>query len=141
MLGINIRMRKATNTILIVTAIFTCLIMLYGGEPSSIDWWRGIAGHFGWACLPYGILLFFNMIKRGVFKKDFVLLVTTIIVSGFALFIYVDTFFIHLDAQGGLIFLFLPMYQIIASIFGGLTGLGFYVRSSNAQPPAARDGA
>ena len=107
--------------------------MLYAGDPTSSDWWSGMIGFFGRACLPYGILLVFNTIKGGEIKKDIALLITTIIVSGFAIFMLVDAFFIHIDAQSGLIFLFLPMYQSIASIIGGLIGLILYVRSGSAQ--------
>jgi len=88
---------------------------------------------FGWACLPYGILLFFNNIYRGVFKKDLVLLITTIVVTIFAVLILIDSFFIHIDAQSGLVFLFLPVYQAVAACIGGLIGLGLHQRSENAQ--------
>jgi hypothetical protein len=103
--------------------------MLYAGNPSSADWWSGIFGFFGWACLPYGILLFLNIIKAGKLKKDIVLLLTTAIVSGFGIILIIDAFFIHIDAQGGLVFLFIPIYQSIAAIAGGLIGLVFYVKS------------
>ena len=114
--------------------------MLYAGDPASLDWWNDMPRLFGWACLPYGILLFFNNIWNGVSKKDLSLLITTSIVSSFAVIMLVDAFFIHPDAQSGLIFLFMPAYQSIAAILGGLIGLGLHQRSSNAQHPAARDG-
>ena len=122
-------MRKFTNIILVFSILFTFLIMLYAGNPSSADWWSGIFGFLGWACLPYGILLFLNIIKPGKLKKDIVLLVTTAIVSGFGIIMIIDAFFIDIDAQGGLVFLFIPIYQSIAAIAGGLIGLVFYVRS------------
>jgi len=129
-------MIKYTNLVLVLSVLFTVLIILYAGDPSSADWWRDWTRFFGWACLPYGILLFFNNIYRGIYKKDLTLLITTIIVSGFGAFMLIDAFFIHIDAQGGLIFLFLPVYQAIAAIFGGLIGLGLHQRSLNAQHPA-----
>jgi len=98
-------------------------------QSSSADWWSGIFGFLAWACLPYGILLFLNIIQPGKIRKDIALLVTTAIVSGFGIILIIDAFFIHIDAQGGLVFLFIPMYQSIAAIAGGLIGLVFYVRS------------
>jgi len=126
-------MIKCTNIILVFSVLFTVLIMLHAGDPSSADWWKGIPGFFGWACLPYGILLFFNNIYRGVFKKDLVLLITTAVVTGFAVLILIDSLFIHIDAQSGMIFLFLPVYQVLAAFVGGLIGLGLHQRSINAQ--------
>jgi len=126
-------MIKYTNIILIFSVLFTALIMLHAGDPSSADWWKGMIRFFGWACLPYGILLFFNNIYRGVFKKDLILLITTIVVTIFAVLILIDSFFIHIDAQSGLVFLFLPVYQAVAACIGGLIGLGLHQRSENAQ--------
>lgn len=108
--------------------------MLYTGKPYSSDWWRGVIGYFGWAFLPYVILLIFNFIKNGNLKKDIAIFVTSIIVSGSAMFFLIDGFFIHIDAQNALLFVFLPGYQSIVSVAGGLIGLVLYVRSEGAQP-------
>jgi hypothetical protein len=76
------------------------------------------------------------MLKSGVPKKDINLFVTSIIVCGSGLLILVDAFFIHLDAQNALLFIFLPAYQSVASVAGGLIGMILYVRSKSAQPNA-----
>lgn len=128
-LSIQKKMRRYTNLILILAVLFTLIILLYAGDPSSLDGWNGMPRFFGWACLPYGILLFFNNIWSGVFKKDLSLLITTSVVSSFAVLMVVDAFFIHPDAQSGLIFLFLPGYQAIAAILGGLIGFGLHQKS------------
>lgn len=129
-------MRKTTNIILAFSVLFTFSIMIYTGKSYSFKSWIGDIGYFGWACLPYVIILIFNMIKRGNPRKDTAIVVTSIIVSGSAALILIDAFFIHLDAQNALIFLSLPGYQSIFSIAGGLIGLILYVRSEAAQPSA-----
>jgi len=43
---------------------------------------------------------------------------TTIAVSGFALYIYTVAFFVKPDAQSGLVFLFIPLWQWIAALVG-----------------------
>lgn len=76
------------------------------------------------------------MIKRGNPKKNITVFITAIIVSCSAVFILIDAFFIHLDAQNALIFLFLSGYKSIVSVVGGLIGLILYVRTEAAQPDA-----
>ncbi len=127
-------MIKYTNFILVFSVLFTALIMLLAGNPSSAGWWKGMPSFFGWACLPYGMLLFLNNIYRGVFRKDLALLITTTVVTGFAVLMLLNVFFIHIDIQGGLVFLFLPAYQAVIAVIGGLIGLALHQRSLNAQP-------
>lgn len=132
-------MKKITNAILVLSILFTLSLILYAGNPFSSEWWNGVFEFFGLAFLPYVILLFFNNIYQGVFKKDLALLVTTAITSGFAAVMLIDAFFIHIDAQSGLIFLFLPVYQSIAAILGGLIGLCLHQKSLNAQQKNGAD--
>ena len=129
-------MRKVTDIALVFAILFTFTVRICAGA----DWWEGIIGSLSWSCLPYGILLFFNRIESGNSKKDIALLITTIMVSGFGMFILTDALLIHIDAQGGLIFLFLPFYQVIASILGGLIGIALDLMRVGAQQIAAADG-
>jgi hypothetical protein len=46
------------------------------------------------------------------------LLVTTVLVAGAAAAAYVDAFFIHLDAQGALILVFMPVWQWVGAVIG-----------------------
>jgi hypothetical protein len=102
--------------------------MIYAGDSYfSIDWWTDMLTVFSLNLLPFGILLFFNLIKEDCHKKDIAILVSTIIVCGFGIVILIDAFFIHIDAQSGLIFLFLPIIQSIVAIIGGMVGIALYV--------------
>jgi hypothetical protein len=67
-----------------------------------------------WSISPYlgmfiALLVFLR--KKILIKTFSVCMLAISLFSGFILF---DTMFVHIDAQGGLIFLFLPIYQWLA---------------------------
>ncbi len=69
-----------------------------------------------WAVLPY-LLLFFAV---WVFKKNEVIInilfTCTLLIVLPGILGYINALFIHIDAQGGLIFIFLPLYQICLTV-------------------------
>lgn len=122
-------MRRFVNIALLTTIIFTFFIMIYAGDSYfSFDWWKDMLAFFALSLLPFSILFFFNLMKEDFYKKDIAIFVSTIIVCGFGIVLLIDAFFIHIDAQSGLIFLFLPIIQSIVAIIGGMVGLVLYVR-------------
>ncbi len=75
-----------------------------------------------WVCLPY-ILLHLWLTQEPARNQKFILALETaaILFSGYA---YFDAFFVHIDAQSGLIFIFLPLWQCIAiGILRAIKGL------------------
>jgi predicted permease len=73
-----------------------------------------------WACLPFLILAGFGRMNRESSPSLVVVLVTMLAITGASLYMLFRAFVTHPDAQSGLIFVFLPFYQIIASIIGGI---------------------
>lgn len=65
-----------------------------------------------WGSLPWFLVVFFASIsKNNTFLK--VLAALTVFVGGIGIFGMVDVLYIHPDAQGGLVFLFFPLYQLM----------------------------
>jgi hypothetical protein len=73
-----------------------------------------------WCVSPYALIALALRGRWGSTEAVLVAFATTIAVCGFALYIYIITFFVKPDAQGGLVFLFVPLWQWI----GALAGLG-----------------
>jgi hypothetical protein len=73
-----------------------------------------------WCVSPYALLAL--ALRRPWMSTEAVLVAfaTTIAVSGFAMYIYTVAFFVKPDAQSGLVFLFIPLWQWV----GALIGLG-----------------
>jgi hypothetical protein len=86
----------------------------------AADWsWSGLAfllGLMAWSISPYVVLAVATRKPRASRAGTITLVATTILVAAFAAFVYVDVFFVHLDAQGALVLLFVPAVQ-----WGGAT--------------------
>lgn len=105
------------------------MVTIISGVSMARPWgdnyaYQDVSGYLGlflfltWAASPY-IYLYWMSRKlnvSGPFKLARLILTTIVCVGG--IYIVVDSTFIHLDAQGGLIFVFLPVYQwILVGIF------------------------
>ena len=83
--------------------------------------WSGLGfvlGLMAWCVSPYAPLAFAAGGLRTSRAGAITLLVTTLVVAGAAGIAYVDAFFIHLDAQGALILLFMPVWQWVGALAG-----------------------
>ena len=64
-----------------------------------------------WGILPWLYVMFLTSVNRNIkFLK--VIAALTLIVGGVGIAGMVDVLYFHPDAQGGLVFVFLPLYQI-----------------------------
>ena len=104
---------RSSYFVLSLGAISTFILFLYTSElwiKNAIEL-KALAW-LSWVVSPYLLLLFAvwffrkNKIIRNVLFVGTLLIVLPGIIG------YIDAFFIHMDAQGGLIFIFLPLYQI-----------------------------
>jgi hypothetical protein len=85
-----------------------------------------------WCLSPYALLA---LALRRPWKSTEAVLVafaTTIAVSGFALYIYTVAFFVKPDAQSGLVFLFIPLWQWIGALVG--LGVAWLIERRTAWP-------
>ena len=112
-------------------SLYTWVMGIYAAQPwgnnyaySKLTDYLSLFGLLIWAISPHIAmlitLLYFS--KRTILIKTFSVLILIItLVSAYILF---DGMFVHPDAQGGLIFLVLPMYQW-AALFVFLIICGF----------------
>lgn len=99
------------------SAAATLALMLWAMTFS----WSGLAfvlGLMAWCVSPYALLAFAAGAMRASRRGAIALLVTTVLVAGAAAAAYVDAFFIHLDAQGALILVFMPVWQWVGAVIG-----------------------
>jgi FtsH-binding integral membrane protein len=91
----------------IIAVAWTVGFLAYGGSPAKPLWWLFLV----WMCLPYGIIIFVEgKVKKG--KTSMVVILCTLFIVAFGgLYVQLKAM---LDAQGGIILLFLPFYQLIA---------------------------
>ena len=90
--------------------------MLYAGEPENPGWWLGFAGFAAWMLLPYAIASYMTHRLGGHPSARMVLLVTALGVSLSSTWLLYEAFIRHIDAQSGIVFAVLPMYQLIGLV-------------------------
>ena len=94
------------------------LALMVWAMTFSLERLAFVAGLMAWCISPYAVLAFAAGGMRASRRALVALLVATILVAGAAAAAYVDAFFIHLDAQGALILLFMPVWQWVAVVIG-----------------------
>ena len=70
----------------------------------------GSLAFIAWAVSPY---LYLAAMARSVSMKkaDIAALVLTLVAAAFGLWVIIDAMYVHLDAQGGLVYVFAPLWQ------------------------------
>jgi hypothetical protein len=114
---VNDRIVLAVRLVAAASAAATLALMLWAMTFS----WSGLAfvvGLMAWCVSPYALLAFAAGAMRASRRGAIALLVTTVLVAGAAAAAYVDAFFIHLDAQGALILVFMPVWQWVGAVVG-----------------------
>ena len=109
------RLVLAVRIVAGASAAATLALMLWAMTFS----WSGLAfvlGLMAWCVSPYALLAFAAGAMRVSRRGAIALLVTTVLVAGAAAAAYVDAFFIHLDAQGALILVFMPVWQWVGAV-------------------------
>jgi len=114
---VNARLILATRIVAAASALATLALMVWAMTFT----WSGLGfvlGLMAWCVSPYLPLAFAAGGMRASRAGAIMLLVTTLVVAGAAGIAYVDSFFIHLDAQGALILLFMPVWQWVGAVVG-----------------------
>jgi hypothetical protein len=109
---------------------------IYAAQPwannyaySKLTDYLSLFGLLIWAVSPYVAMFItlLNFSKRTILVKIFSVLI--FIISLFSAYILFDGMFLHPDAQGGLMFLVLPMYQWTALfVFFIICGIVFKLK-------------
>jgi hypothetical protein len=107
--------RWATYLVLGVGAIATIGLMIWEAQwNTGLIEWLMVAGFAVWAGSPYVTLAVLNALSRSPASR-LILLAGSLVIVGGGLPAYYDAFFVHLDAQSGLVFVFIPLYQWTAT--------------------------
>jgi hypothetical protein len=115
--AVNDRLVAAVRIVAAASALATLALMLWAMTFS----WSGLGfvlALMAWCVSPYALLAFVAGAMRASRRGAVALLVTTLLVAGAAAVAYIDAFFIHLDAQGALILVFMPVWQWVGAVVG-----------------------
>lgn len=123
---------RLTYAIATAGLLVTTALMLYASEPWNVDVqrWAMILPFAVLALSPYLVIARLSRALSHDAVKSRVLLGVAILVTAPALFFYVMGLVIEPDAQSGLLFVFLPIYQFIA---GAVAGMAIWLFVSAAR--------
>ncbi len=112
---------KIGHMITIGGAAFTICMMIYAAQPwgdnyayKTFSGYLTLVGYASWAISPYLIL---TIILRAFRKNKYstnTAIIGALIIAITSCALLIDAFFIHIDAQNALVFIFLPIYQWVA---------------------------
>jgi hypothetical protein len=124
--------------IAISAALITLTLMIYMARPwgdnyayQSLSGYAWLLGFAVWAILPYLMILFLVRKAFASRANNFVVIVGVLIISLGGVALYVDAALLHRDPQGALVFIAVPLYQLI--IIGLLIGIHFFLRKKQAS--------
>ena len=102
--------------VLIAGGSATLGFMLYAGEPSRPLWWLAFAVFATWGLIPFACVA--AVARRFADSRGSlrVLLLAAVLLSIGNAFLLYEAFVAQPDAQSGLVFIFLPMWQLVALI-------------------------
>jgi len=101
------KMKQISFIVVIAAAVSTVVI---GVKTTNYPISAGALGFIGWAVSPYFYLaVMAKLVSRRA--ATIVVAVVAFLVGGFGVWAFIDTMFIHPDAQGGLAFIVVPMWQ------------------------------
>jgi len=114
--GDSVPLEGSTLTVLLLGFLTTLGFMLYAGEPSKSTWWLFFVPFAGWAGAPYAITGLAVRRSAASRASQVVLLLTAIALTGFGCSMLYTAFVTHIDAQSGIVFVFLPVYQLMGLV-------------------------
>lgn len=123
-----------------IGVLVTLGFMLHAGEPGRPAWWLGFVPFAAWAVSPF--------VAAGMVASRFrasplavrLVAAAAAALAGSSLFVYHQGFVAHPDAQSGLLFLFLPLWQLLAilPVFLAARALARRAGSSRRRPTPGR---
>jgi|ERR1051326_3789642 hypothetical protein len=104
-------MKKIIYGAIAIGAIGTVAVMAYAGQ--SLE--SLFSGFTAWTLAPFAIFALACSVarNRGVVIVTLVAVILALVLGAF---IYIDALFVHIHSTGALVFIFVPLYQLIVAV-------------------------
>ncbi|WP_372016584.1 hypothetical protein [Pseudoxanthomonas sp. 10H] len=135
-------MMRWLRVFLVACAVATVGVALWMARPwagyASYDatGWQVLGAMLLWAVSPLAGMALAARLLRGSPLAWRVFAAGAAVIAIVGLVAYVDAAFVHIDAQGGLVFVFMPLWQWLATIGLGLV-CGLVRLWKRPRPPTA----
>jgi hypothetical protein len=118
---------NATTVAILVIGSFVTVAALVRGGGSIASLFSGFTV---WALVPYGILFASSSLARTSGRALATLIVSSL-ATAFAVLIYFDAMFVSTSSTSALVFVFIPLYQLIVAAI--LFAVIFFTRTRNER--------
>jgi len=109
------------NYILATIGMMSTSLIFFHNAPDNL---AAFLGFWAWTLIPYLLLLIVNQSLRQTITTQVLVTLESVIVVPGAFFIYWYGFYSHPDALSGILFIVLPLYQIMLILFISLIAVG-----------------
>jgi hypothetical protein len=99
-------------------ALFTALVMIDAGEPARPRWWLGFSSFLVWGLMP--LVGFLWLARRWRDWRHWLVVAAFVAVFAFSVWGIYSAFYVEEDAQSGIVFAILPVYQWLAALAAGV---------------------
>ena len=106
--------RRSIGGTLLAGVIVTAGFMIYAGEPADPGWWLGFLAFFLWALLPFAIVALMAYRPSMSQRSLWVLLAASVLLTVATCALLYTALIVQTDAQSALVFVVLPIWQLIA---------------------------
>ena len=120
-------MKSITYTVIAIGAVGTLGVMAYAGQSLQ----SLLSGFTLWALAPFATFAAACALARSR-SVIVVALIAAVVATLFAAIIYIDAFFIHIHSTSALVFIFVPLYQLVAAAI--LLLVAFVTRRAHVTP-------
>lgn len=109
-------MKSMKHLIFLLLLAFSLIVLVLTLNAANDAWSSSSLGFTAWGLVPW---LYVAMITSFIAQKSklIAIAITAAIVGLLGIGVMIDTLFIHLDAQGALGFIFIPLWQLVFFIF------------------------
>ena len=109
-------MKSMKHLIFLLLLAFSLIVLVLTLNAANDAWSSSSLGFTAWGLVPW---LYVAMITSFIAQKSklIAIAITAAIVGLLGVGVMIDTLFIHLDAQGALAFIFIPLWQLVFFIF------------------------
>src|SRR5581483_8927675 len=112
----SVSMTSAARGVQAVAAVVSLAVMLYNADLASALQVALSVVFAAWVAAPYWYL-YRQTLKPPDRRRSVALFIVSVACAGFGLSVFMDAFVVHrnLDPQIGLLFLFIPLWQLLGS--------------------------
>jgi hypothetical protein len=101
---------------LILGFLTSIAFMIHAGEPRILSWWLLFFPFAAWTLVPYALVVQAARRQPASRSSQTVLLFAAAALLAFGSFTLYEAFVAHLDAQSGIVFVFLPLYELVGLV-------------------------